>query len=89
MNMSEHDVELLRKFGMSGEQVERDAGRVESETMDDGLTGRVYYGLHLSQSEEEMATVSFRLPKSTLDRVTRDAERFHISRSEYLRRKLA
>ncbi|MFT8705490.1 CopG family transcriptional regulator [Bifidobacterium aquikefiricola] len=88
MSMSQHDVELLRKFGMSSEQVEKDAGQVESETVDDRLTDKVYYGLHLAQSEEEMATVSFRLPKSTLDRITRDAERFHISRSEYLRRKL-
>lgn len=39
----------------------------ESESEPDGLTGRVYYGLHLEQPDEEMVIVSVRLPKATVD----------------------
>ena len=47
------------------EQVERDERMAESETEPDGLTGRVHYGLHLDQPDEEMISVSIRVPKST------------------------
>lgn len=47
------------------EQVERDEKMAESETEPDGLTGRVHYGLHLDQPDEEMISVSIRVPKST------------------------
>lgn len=50
MSMSERDRKLLMQLGMTEEQVERDAARVESETESDNLTGRVYYGLHLSRT---------------------------------------
>lgn len=36
-----------------------------------------------------MISVSIRVPKSTLDELTETARRYHISRSEYMRRKLA
>ena len=49
---SERDRTLLEQIGMSAEQVDSDAARVESETTDDGLTGRVYYGLHLDHGDE-------------------------------------
>ncbi len=89
MSMSERDKELLRMVGMSEEQAERNAARAESESEPDGLTGRVYYGLHLDQPDEEMVTVSVRLPKTLLEGLNRQAKRYHISRSEYMRRKLA
>ena len=89
MSMSERDLELLRMVGMSGEQAEDNAARAESESKPDGLTGRVYYGLHLEQPDEEMVTVSVRLPKATVDSLTQQARRYHISRSEYMRRRLA
>lgn len=88
-DLSERDKTLLAKFGMTEEQVERDERMVESETEPDGLTGRVHYGLHLDQTDEEMISVSIRVPKSTLDELTETARRYHISRSEYMRRKLA
>lgn len=50
---------------MTEEQVERDEKMAESETEPDGLTGRVHYGLHLDQTDEEMISVSIRVPKST------------------------
>lgn len=44
-DLSEHDKELLRLIGMSGEQVLADERMAESETIPDDLTGRVHYGL--------------------------------------------
>lgn len=89
MGLSERDGRLLEAFGMTAGQVERDAERAESETVDDPLTGRVHYGLHLGHGGERMVSISLRLPQSTLDRLTDEAGRYHISRSEYIRRKLA
>ena len=89
MSMSERDKELLRMVGMSEQQAERNARQAESESEPDGLTGRVYYGLHLEQPDEEMVTVSVRLPKATVDSLNQQARRYHISRSEYMRRRLA
>lgn len=60
-DLSERDKALLAKFGMT----ERDEKMAESETEPDGLTGRVHYGLHLDQPDEEMISVSIRVPKST------------------------
>lgn len=86
---SERDKKLLGMIGMSEEQVVADERMAESETTSDDLTGRVYYGLHLAEPDEEMVNVSVRVPKSTLDELTAAAKRYHISRSEYIRRKLA
>lgn len=89
-DFSERDKELLAKFGMTEEQVRADEERMESETIPDGLVGPVYYGLHmLPQSEEEMVSMTIKLPKSQLEKVTATAKRYHISRSEYVRRQLA
>ena len=89
MSTSRSDEELLALVGMTGEQAERDAALAEDETTPDPLTGRVFYGLHLAPSEEETVTVSLRLPKSMADRLAAEARSYHISRSEYMRRKLA
>lgn len=89
MIWSDRDRDLLKLFDMTEEQVERDEAMAESETVPDDLNGRVHYGLHLDGPEERMVSVSIRLPKSTLDALTTTAKRYHISRSEYMRRKLA
>ena len=86
---SDRDKELLAMVGMTEEQVLADERMAESETTPDDLTGRVYYGLHLDGPDEQMVSVSIRVPKSTLDELTATAKRYHISRSEYMRRKLA
>ena len=86
---TQRDLDLFARFGLSSEQVERDAATVESETMSDELTGRVYYGLHLTPREQEMTAISLRLPQADLDRLTARAKQYHISRSEYMRRVLA
>lgn len=86
---SERDRQLLAMIGMNEEQVLADEKMAESETVPDDLTGRVHYGLHLAESDEQMVSVSIRVPKSTLDELTAEAKRYHISRSEYMRRKLA
>lgn len=90
MSMNERDKQLLAMVGMTEEQAERNAEIAESETIPDGLVGPVYYGLHmLPQSEEEMVSMTIKLPKSQLDKVTATAKSYHISRSEYVRRQLA
>lgn len=86
---NERDKELLKLIGMSEEQVLADERMAESETVPDDLTGRVHYGLHLERPDERMVSVSIRVPQSTLDELTDEAKRYHISRSEYMRRKLA
>ena len=88
-DFSERDRELLALFGMSEEQVREDVERMESETADHGITGPVHYALHmLPQSDEQMVSMTVKLPKSQLDAVTATAKRYHISRSEYVRRQL-
>lgn len=89
MGLSDRDGDLLAWFGMTEEQVERDAAMAESETEPDDLNGRVHYGLHLDGPGEEMVSASIRLPKSTVDAPDGAARRYHISRSEYMRRKLS
>lgn len=86
--MSERDRRLLTQFNMSQTQVEQNAAQAENETTGDELTGRVYYGLHLHHDDEQMVNISLRMPKSDLDRITAEAKRYHISRSEYMRRQL-
>ena len=90
MSMSKHDRELLAMVGMSEEQAERNAETAESETIPDGIVEPVYYGLHLlPRHDEPLASMTVKLPKSQLERVTAAAKRYHISRSEYVRRQLA
>lgn len=69
---------------MGEEQVLADERMAEPETDPDNLTGRVHYGLHLALQDERMASVSIRVPRSTLDELTAEARRRHISRSEYM-----
>ncbi len=89
-DFSDKDRELLALFGMSEEQVRDDVERMESETADHGLVGPVHYGLHmLPDRDEEMVSMTVKLPKSQLEKVTETARRYHISRSEYVRRQLA
>ncbi|MCI1901417.1 MAG: ribbon-helix-helix protein, CopG family [Bifidobacteriaceae bacterium] len=89
MTVSKRDKDLLTRFGMTTEQVESNSKKAESETAPDEMTGRVHYGLHLEDRDEEMVSVSLRLPKSTLNKLNKEARRYHISRSEYMRRRLA
>ncbi|OZG58913.1 CopG family transcriptional regulator [Bifidobacterium eulemuris] len=84
-----NEAELLEMFGLTSEQVEQDARRVEDETQDDGIIGPVYYGLHMIQrNDEPVATLTVKMPASQLQKVTEAAKKYHISRSEYVRRKL-
>lgn len=84
-----NEKELLKKFGMTGEQIEADVRIIEDENADDELIEPIYYGSHLRNPEEEhMVTISLRLPESLLNKANSEAKKYHISRSEYLRRKL-
>ncbi len=62
-DLSERDRELLAKFGMTEEQVERDERMAESETEPDGLTGRVHYGLHRETGNERRQVTQEPAPK--------------------------
>lgn len=88
-DFSERDRQLLAMVGMTEEQVEADVARMESETADHGVIGPVHYGLHmLLGHDEEMVSMTVKLPKSQLEKVTEVAKRYHISRSEFVRRQL-
>lgn len=90
MTDSDQDQGLLKAFDLTEEQVEADVKRLEDESQDDGVIGPVYYGLHmLPERYEELVSMTVKLPKSQFEAVTAAAERYHISRSEYVRRKLA
>lgn len=57
-DLSEHDKELLKLIGMSGEQVLADERMAESETIPDDLTGCVHHGLHLALQATPIVNVS-------------------------------
>ena len=38
------------------------------------------------EQDDDIVTISFRLPKADLDRITANAKKYHLSRSEYVRR---
>ena len=74
-DFSERDRQLMALVGLTEEQVLADERMAESETVPDDLTGRVHYGLHLTEPDEQMVSVSVRMPKSTLDGLTAMARR--------------
>ncbi|EPI46903.1 hypothetical protein HMPREF1583_00700 [Gardnerella vaginalis JCP8151B] len=81
---------LLRKFGMTSEQIDKDVEVLEDENQDDGVIGPVYYGLHAASAKDEpLVSMTIKLPKAQLESITRASKSYHISRSEYVRRKLA
>lgn len=84
------DEAVLARFGMTVEQAEGEARVVEDETIDDKLTGVFYYGSpvdRLAKNEPKQA-ISVRFTPSELARIKHQAEQFHLSRSEYIRRKV-
>jgi len=82
--------EILDSFSLTREEVEEDADVLEDEQKSDDVIGPVTYGFHArDRADERMVTISLRLPQTLLDKANNAARRYHISRSEYLRRKLA
>lgn len=81
---------LLAKFAMTLDDVEHDVAQIEDESVDDNLIGLVHYGLHMRErSKEPLASMTIKLPQSQLTRITKAAEQYLVSRSEYVRRRLA
>ena len=75
-DFNERDKKLLEKFGMTEEQVSSDVERMESEDAGHGITGPIYYGLHmLPKRDERMVTVTIKMPESQLEQVTAAAKR--------------
>ena len=50
-DFSERDRQLMALVGLTEEQVLADERMAESETVPDDLTGRVHYGLHLTEPD--------------------------------------
>ena len=81
--MTKRDEEILASVGMTIEEVEAIADACEAGDYGMWDASRVSYGSPLN---EEMTTISVRLPKSRVEamkRVTRDSG---VSRSEFVRR---
>ncbi|OTA26516.1 hypothetical protein B9G54_04830 [Alloscardovia macacae] len=87
--MTARDEQILAAAGLSLEEIERQAAIVESEDMDDELTGVFYTHYHAQPSPQSMTTISLRLPESLVESITDTAHRLNLTRSEYIRRKLA
>lgn len=86
--MREED--LLKQFGVTSRELDDDAASAEAEAADDRLVSPVYCGFHLKpEAEENMVPVTLRMPRQLLQETDRAAARYHISRSEYVRRQLA
>ena len=84
-----NDQEILHKYGLSDEWVEKDSARVEDETQSDNLTGVYYYGLPPEHREnDELVTLSVRIALSLMEAATQEAKKYHLTRSEYVRRAL-
>lgn len=84
------DAAVLARFGMTVADVEREAHEVEDEAVDDNLTGVFYYGSpadRLTSSEPRQA-ISVRFTPSEIARINHLAKQNHVSRSEYIRRKV-
>ena len=75
--------ELNRMFGLTEEQLNAMAAEYEEETWEGGLTDVVHGRPKLY--DEDMETVSFRLPKSRRAAVEAVTRRLGISKSEFFR----
>ena len=84
-----NEKELLNHFHLTEEWVENDVERLEDETQDDNLIAPVYYGHHFDHDKDEQVLVTVKMSKSLRDSLDKFAHQYHLSRSEYMRRKLA
>lgn len=84
------DEEVVSRFGMTLDEVESEAKQVEDENVDDGLTEVFYYGSPLDRlkDDEPMRNISVRFSVSEINAIGELAKKFHVSRSEYIRRKV-
>ena len=69
----------LRRIGRNVNQIAHNVNREMNATIED----------EDPEHGEEMVSMTVKLPKSQLEKVTETARRYHISRSEYVRRQLA
>ena len=81
--MSGRDDEILASMGMTAEEVDSIAAAAEAGDYSMWDSSRVSYG---SPFDEEMTTISVRLPKSRVEAMRRIERESGISRSEFVRR---
>lgn len=81
--MSKRDEDILASIGMTVDEVDTIADACEAGNYDMWDSSRVSYG---SPFDEEMTTISIRLPKSRIKAMERIANSSGVSRSEFVRR---
>ena len=81
--MTKRDDEILASIGMTAKEADAISEAVEAGGYSMWDSSRVSYG---SPFDEEMTTISVRLPKSRVEAMRRVAERRGVSRSEFVRR---
>lgn len=81
--MTKRDEEILASIGMTMEEVDAIADACETGDYSMWDSSRVSYG---SPLDEEMTTISVRLPKSRVAAMRKVQESSGISRSEFIRR---
>ncbi|GDZ51307.1 hypothetical protein MCC02034_18430 [Bifidobacteriaceae bacterium MCC02034] len=72
-DFNERDRQLMALVGLTEEQVLADERMADSETVPDDLTGRVHYGLHLTEPTRlrRISYAVFCLKKKKTDEITR------------------
>ena len=81
--MTKRDEAILASVGMTMEEVDSIAAACESGDYGMWDLSRVSYG---SPFDEEMTTISVRLPKSRVEAMKRATKKSGVSRSEFVRR---
>ncbi len=81
--MTRRDDEILASIGMTMEEVDSIAEACEAGDYGMWDSSRVSYG---SPFEEEMTTISIRLPKSRVEAMKRVTKDRGVTRSEFVRR---
>ncbi|MDO4664967.1 MAG: hypothetical protein Q4A71_01970 [Actinomycetaceae bacterium] len=82
------DKELLERFNLTEQYVDAVAESVEDENMSDDIQGALIWSPQ-RLSNDELTTISVRMPTSLAQKLSRDATKYGLTRSEYIRRKLA
>lgn len=77
--------ELLEKYGLTEEEIERRAAEYEQDTWDASKLGKVIMGRPRLSSEEEARQVTFRLTQSKILALDKKARELGRTRSEALR----
>lgn len=87
----EDDEKILNEVGLTLKQIDEQAHQLEDETMSDNLGDYYYPHFHQDTRVEDdpMRSFTVRVRESELRQISQTAKKFNLTRSEYVRRKLA